>query len=404
MNRARHSLVRSCACGMIMSGFVVSSPTLAQPQYEIVDIHYADTASYAFAISDDGWIVGNYSWQGWISNALVWHSDDAQDAVDFCFEPCQSHYSRPRGINNVGFAVGDDEGAADLIDLATLAQTPIRPDTPSGHSKTYPEDVNDDLVVVGRYRDSGDSTHRAGFRWTPGGGFEPLLPPAAFYPHPLAINNVGETVGTYELSTGEVIAFIHDDQDGVQDLNDRLPPDSPWHLEVANDINEAGEIVGVGALNGVPERAFLLQGSVVIDLGGYLPHGSEAVAINNPGEALIAYRDREDSILFTPDGTFHDLNALIVTPGDWDVDRVTDLNNNGQIIGVIYVDPGYAHAVCLTPVTCPEDLDGDGTVGQADLGILLSAYGSTDEGDIDGDGDTDQADLGALLGKYGEDC
>jgi hypothetical protein len=53
---------------------------------------------------------------------------------------------------------------------------------------------------------------------------------------------------------------------------------------------------------------------------------------------------------------------------------------------------------------CHADLDGDGFIGQSDLGILIGAYGQSDEGDIDGDGDTDQADLGALLGVYGQDC
>ncbi len=53
---------------------------------------------------------------------------------------------------------------------------------------------------------------------------------------------------------------------------------------------------------------------------------------------------------------------------------------------------------------CPGDLDGDLDVDQADLGILLAAYGNDAGGDIDGDGDTDQADLGALLGNYGADC
>ncbi|HEB60262.1 MAG TPA: hypothetical protein ENJ06_00395 [Phycisphaeraceae bacterium] len=46
------------------------------------------------------------------------------------------------------------------------------------------------------------------------------------------------------------------------------------------------------------------------------------------------------------------------------------------------------------------DLDGDGDVDQADLGILLAAYGQNADGDIDGDGDTDQADLGILLANY----
>ncbi|MCK4873833.1 MAG: hypothetical protein KAS72_14025, partial [Phycisphaerales bacterium] len=53
---------------------------------------------------------------------------------------------------------------------------------------------------------------------------------------------------------------------------------------------------------------------------------------------------------------------------------------------------------------CPEDLDGDGYIGQSDLGILLAAYGLGSGGDVDGDGDTDQGDLGALLAVYGQPC
>jgi len=56
----------------------------------------------------------------------------------------------------------------------------------------------------------------------------------------------------------------------------------------------------------------------------------------------------------------------------------------------------------------PGDIDGDGDVDQADLGALLSAYGSSDgdpnwnpDADLDGDGDVDQADLGILLSNYG---
>ncbi len=57
-----------------------------------------------------------------------------------------------------------------------------------------------------------------------------------------------------------------------------------------------------------------------------------------------------------------------------------------------------------TGLGLPGDLNGDGCVDQADLGILLAAYGGGDAGDIDGDGDTDQADLGTLLGNYGSGC
>ncbi|MFG0253095.1 MAG: WD40 repeat domain-containing protein [Phycisphaerales bacterium JB038] len=55
-------------------------------------------------------------------------------------------------------------------------------------------------------------------------------------------------------------------------------------------------------------------------------------------------------------------------------------------------------------VGIPGDLDGDGCVGQADLGILLASYNVDAGGDIDGDGDTDHSDLGILLGNYGLGC
>ncbi len=53
---------------------------------------------------------------------------------------------------------------------------------------------------------------------------------------------------------------------------------------------------------------------------------------------------------------------------------------------------------------CPEDLDGDGVVGQTDLGILLSAYGLDGRADLDGDGQTTQADLAILLAAWGNVC
>jgi hypothetical protein len=52
----------------------------------------------------------------------------------------------------------------------------------------------------------------------------------------------------------------------------------------------------------------------------------------------------------------------------------------------------------------PGDLDGDGQVGQSDLGILLASWRIDAGGDIDGDGDTDQSDLGILLSNWGETC
>jgi probable HAF family extracellular repeat protein len=51
---------------------------------------------------------------------------------------------------------------------------------------------------------------------------------------------------------------------------------------------------------------------------------------------------------------------------------------------------------------CLADLDNDGVVGGADLGLLLGAWGTADAGaDLSNDGAVDGADLGLLLGAWG---
>lgn len=75
----------------------------------------------------------------------------------------------------------------------------------------------------------------------------------------------------------------------------------------------------------------------------------------------------------------------------------------GQILATFTV-PVPILSMAVGGVDCPEDLNGDGQIGQSDLGILLEAYGLGAGGDVDGDGDTDQSDLGALLAAFGLAC
>ncbi|MEC9374161.1 MAG: hypothetical protein VYC34_09970, partial [Planctomycetota bacterium] len=49
---------------------------------------------------------------------------------------------------------------------------------------------------------------------------------------------------------------------------------------------------------------------------------------------------------------------------------------------------------------CPADLDGDGSVGAADLGALLGSWGMSGPADFDGGG-VGASDLGHLLGSWG---
>ena len=54
---------------------------------------------------------------------------------------------------------------------------------------------------------------------------------------------------------------------------------------------------------------------------------------------------------------------------------------------------------CVNP--CQGDLDGNSVVNGADLGMLLSQWGTAGNGDLDGDGAVTGADLGTLLARWG---
>jgi hypothetical protein len=59
------------------------------------------------------------------------------------------------------------------------------------------------------------------------------------------------------------------------------------------------------------------------------------------------------------------------------------------------------------PISCPEDINGNGTVEVSDVLLLLSDFGCTSDctgADIDGDGAVSVTDVLLLLAAFGEDC
>ncbi len=65
------------------------------------------------------------------------------------------------------------------------------------------------------------------------------------------------------------------------------------------------------------------------------------------------------------------------------------------------VGPGTVSEVGI----CRADVNGDGFVDTADLGLLIAGFGSADPlTDVNNDGVTDTADLGILIGEFGQNC
>jgi len=68
------------------------------------------------------------------------------------------------------------------------------------------------------------------------------------------------------------------------------------------------------------------------------------------------------------------------------------------------VDMGAYEFGGTGPQPCLGDLDCNRVVGHSDLGILLSAWQSANDGDLNCDGVTNHSDLGILLSHWGNVC
>jgi probable HAF family extracellular repeat protein len=73
-----------------------------------------------------------------------------------------------------------------------------------------------------------------------------------------AINKTGQVVGnSYTTSGSQSIQAVLWDKGSIKNLNNLIPPKSGWVLNEATDINDKGQIVGEGKING-QTHAFLL--------------------------------------------------------------------------------------------------------------------------------------------------
>ena len=166
----------------------------------------------------------------------------------------------PYAINQAGQVVGgkhtgqvDWRGApvdqAALWDHGTLTKIGTL-----GGPSSAAFDINDRGQIVGK-ADTGLATHA--FLWENGAMRElPVPVPTTEYSRAFGINNIGQVVGDMTLPDGSNHAFVYSGG-VVTDLNSLIPGGSGWMLGEARDINDVGQIVGDGYLNG-SWRAYML--------------------------------------------------------------------------------------------------------------------------------------------------
>jgi hypothetical protein len=102
------------------------------------------------------------------------------------------------------------------------------------------------------------------------------------------------------------------------------------------------------------------------------------------------------TIQFGPSSPTPNWNTAIT-----DVDRVVFFYGDPELFFIFQQwDLGMDNVLIETAPANPYDLDGDGSVGAADLAIFLGEWGTDGPGDFDGNGIADAADLAQLLGAW----
>lgn len=121
--------------------------------------------------------------------------------------------------------------------------------------------INDQGHIVGETADC-DGTEHA-FLWTKATGMKDIGPAPGGFGGLTGINLFDQVVGSFcpEPCMGNEHAFIWTKKAGWLDLNGLIPAQSGWELVIPNDINEWGQIVGYGFING-EVHGFLLTPNI----------------------------------------------------------------------------------------------------------------------------------------------
>jgi uncharacterized membrane protein/pimeloyl-ACP methyl ester carboxylesterase len=149
-------------------------------------------------------------------------------------------------------------------------------------------DVNDSGDVVGSYcPDYGCVGGRHGFLVSGGAAYD--LGTLGSDTYAAAINNYGQIVGNGRTAppsyAQRALLWVNS---ALSDVNDLLGPNSSWVLNVATDVNDSGEIVGWGTING-ESHAFLLSLFRLVDAQGFQPQLDQdgGAYLTSPITALV---------------------------------------------------------------------------------------------------------------------
>jgi probable HAF family extracellular repeat protein len=302
-------------------------------------------------------------------------------------------HSMAYAINVAGDVVGVSYRLGDLV-IHGVKWPGLGPPVSLGNLE--PRDINDGGLVAGSKPVDGaiGITHAVLVTGASATDLGTLGGPSS---RGMALNESGWVVGESLLADGSTTHAFVWRNGAMLDLG-TIGGTSSW----ANDINGT-TVVGIATkADGKPHATrwtLTASGDLAstTDLGTLPGRAtSAAYAVNASG---IVVGTSGDFACLWSGGSVTDLNSQINGGQGWQLVRATAIAPGGRIVGT-GKRYGLQRAFLLSPRK-PADLNADGSVGAADLAVLLSAFGTNDVwSDLDHDGIVSAADLAVLLAAW----
>jgi probable HAF family extracellular repeat protein len=209
--------------------------------------------SMAYGINKAGQITG-FSTLGSGNHAFLLTNGEMSDLGTL-----GGSYSYGMGINDSGQVVGYSENTNNEAHAFLWENDNMKDLGTLGGPDSYANRINNTGQVVGQSLTAGGESHAF---FLGKNGMVDLGTLGGYESEALGINDLGQVAGSSTTIINESVrshAFIWQDGQDMQDLNNLIPADSGWELVAASGINKRGQIVGWGYINAVEvERAFLL--------------------------------------------------------------------------------------------------------------------------------------------------
>jgi probable HAF family extracellular repeat protein len=171
-----------------------------------------------------------------------------------------------------------------------------------------------------------------------------------------SINDNGQIAGTRSESGGYNRAFLWVNG-SITEIGTLGIPFSA-SSSTANAVNDLGHVVGGSQSQGQwwgQSHGYIWMNGAMTDLGSLsTDYGSEATGINNSDQVIGRSADANGNTrpFLWQAGTMTDLNSLIDPGSGWSLGGASSINNQGQIVGVGYLNGEY-HGYLISPVPEP---------------------------------------------------